>query len=179
MTVFVRFSPIVSGIAACVQSGLAADSIAGVPTGFRVVTLYPGFQVPWDQCQCGQLAVNVRKTFGSDHFPALAVDHNQGRCGPRLQVAEIGVSVARCVPAMDLNGEPPASGDLFAAAMIVEADREATRAALQCCLQALFSGRRIAAFAIGESVTQGDLGGCVSVETTLWIGLANCLCGGS
>lgn len=179
MTVFVNFAPIVTGVGSCVQTGLAADSIGGVPANMRIVPLYPGRQIPWDECQCGQLALAITRVYGSDVFPNVSTGHNQKSCGPQMQVAEVVVQVARCVPGPDTNGEPPAPADLYAAALSIESDRAAVLAALACCLETLYGQRRLFAWAIGESATVGDLGGCVATETTFYLGLRNCLCGGT
>ena len=179
MTVFVNFAPIVTGVGICVRDGLAADSIGGVSSDFTVCLLVPSFTIAWDNCQCGQLALAIRRTYGSDTFPALSTGDNQGKCGPQFQVAEIVVSVARCTPTIDDSGRPPPCADLLTAALTLESDRSSVRQSLTCCLQALYQAKRIGAYAIGDSITVGELGGCASVETTLWIGLRSCLCGGT
>jgi len=179
MTVFVNFAPIVTGVGICVRDGLAADSIGGVDANFRTCLLVPSFTIPWDNCQCGQLALAIRRTYSSDTFPALSTSDNQGKCGPQFQVAEVVVSVARCVPSLDDEGRPPPCDALLTAALTVESDRSSVRQSLACCLQALWKAQRIGAYAIGDSVTVGDLGGCVAVETALWIGIRSCLCGGT
>lgn len=179
MTVFVNFAPVVTGIGICVRDGLAADSIGGIPANMRVCLLYPGALIPWDECQCGQLAQAIRRTYGSDTFPAVSVTDNQGKCGPQWQVAEVLISVARCVPGPDINGEPPGCDLLLTAALTMESDRSSVRQSLACCLQSMYQSKRIGAYAIGESATVGDLGGCVALETLVWIGLRSCLCGGT
>lgn len=179
MTVFVNFAPVVTGVGICVRDGLAADSIGGIDANFTTCLLYPAFQIPWDNCQCGQLTQSIRRTYGSATFPALDAADNQGKCGPQFQVAEVVVSVARCVPSVDDSGRPPPCDELYAAALSLESDRSSVRQSLACCLQALYQARRIGAYAIGDSNTVGDLGGCVSVETIYWIGLRSCLCGGT
>ena len=179
MTVFVNFAPIVTGVGVCVRDGLAADSIGGVGPDFTTCLLVPSFTLPWDNCQCGQLYQSIRRTYGSDTFPALSTGDNQGKCGPQFQVAEVVISVARCVPVVDDSGRPPPCDELLTAALTVESDRSSVRQSLACCLQQLYQSRRIAAYAIGDSITVGDLGGCVAVETVLWIGLKSCLCGGT
>jgi hypothetical protein len=179
MTVFVNFAPIVTGVGVCVRDGLAADSIGGISSDMRVCLLYPGNQIPWDGCQCGQLALAIRNVYGSEVFPALSTQHNQKSCGPQYQVAEVVVSVARCAPMPGDDGEPPACSDLLTAALTLESDRAAVLAALSCCLHQLYQQRQIFAFSIGTSTTVGDLGGCVAVETVFYIGLRNCLCGGT
>ena len=179
MTVFVNFAPIVTGVGICVRDGLAADSIGGVDANFTVCLLMPSFTLPWDNCQCGQLSQAIRRTYGSDTFPALSTNDNQGKCGPQWQVAEVVISVARCVPTVDDSGRPPACDVLLTAALTLESDRSSVRQSLACCLQSLYQAKRIGAYAIGDSITVGDLGGCVAVETVIWIGLRSCLCGGT
>lgn len=179
MTVFVNFAPMVTGIGDCVRAGLAVDSIGGVPADMRVCLLVPSAQVPWDNCECGQLAQAVRRVYLSDTFPALAATHNQKNCGPQWLVAEVILSVARCAPGPAQNGDPPPCPDLLHAALVLESDRSAVLQYLSCCLRDLLNQHRLTAWAIGSSETVGDLGGCVATETTYFLGLRNCLCGGS
>jgi hypothetical protein len=171
------FAPIVTGVGVCVIDGLA-QTPAGAPD--RQCLLVPTQTIPWDNCDCGgQIALAIQNVYGSARFPTPAdATRDWSPCGPAWQVAQVMLSVVRCVPTMDDQGQPPACSAELAAALILEADRTAVRQALACCLTDLKdTAGTIGAWALNPSVTVGELGGCAGVETTFLIGVRSCLCG--
>lgn len=179
-----NFASIVTGAASCVFNALA-QTPAGAPC--RLCALLPTQQIPWDNCgPCaeggcsGQAAFAIREVYGSDSFPQAAAAKTWSKCGPRYAVARVVVSVTRCVPGMDDEGNPPSCAAELAASIILENDRTAVRQGLACCLDlaasatpALFSE-----WLISPSITVGELGQCAGTETEFLIGVRTCVCPG-
>lgn len=182
-----NFAAIVSGLGQCVVEGLE-QTPAGAPC--RRCFLLPTQSIPMDNCgpclSCdgttggtgGQVALAIQQVFSSDVFPQPVGKSWVAGCGPRLWVAQVLVSVTRCVPTMGEDGEPPSCAAELAAAITLENDRSAVRQALACCLYALHAGRPpvVTDFMIGPSVTVGESGGCAGVETVVYIGALACTC---
>jgi hypothetical protein len=166
---------IVTGIGACVVDALN-QTPAGAPD--RQCLLLPTLTIPWDNCDCGgQLAQAIQETFGSDRFPAPADAKDWQPCGPPWNVVRVLLSVTRCVPTMDDQGQPPSCAESLAAAITLENDRTAIRQALACCLTDLRDAGLIFAWALQASTTVGELGGCAGVETPYVFAMRSCLCG--
>lgn len=170
------FAPIVTGVGACVIDALG-QTPAGAPD--RQCLLLPTQSIPWDNCDCGgQIALAIQSVYGSSRFPQPAdATKDWSTCGPPWQVAQVMLSVVRCVPTMDDQGVPPSCPAELAAAITLENDRTAVRQALACCLEALRTANRIGVWALNASTTVGELGGCAGVETPFLIGMRSCLCG--
>ncbi len=175
------FAPIVTGVGTCVIEALD-QTVAGAPC--RQCLLLPTQQIPWDNCgpcddiSCsGQIALAIQNVYGSSHFPQPEAGKDWSHCGPPWQVAQVVVSVTRCVPTMDQTGNPPTCAAELAAALTLEADRSAIRQALACCLTALKAAHSIGAWSMNPSVTVGEQGGCAGVETTFLVAQRSCLCG--
>jgi hypothetical protein len=179
---FINFAPLVTGVGVCIETALV-DSFRGVPPGFRVCYLVPTQQIPWDNCGCpdgGQLALAIQNVYGSNRFPTPAdAAADWSKCGPRWQVAQVLVSVVRCVPTMDDQGQPPSCDAELLAALGLESDRQLVRQAIACCLENLKTNQpqAIGGWALGPSPVVGELGGCAGVETTFYVSMASCLCG--
>lgn len=170
------FATIVTGIGVCVIEGLD-QTPAGAPD--RQCLLVPTQTIPWDNCDCGgQVALAIQSVYGSQKFPIPAdATRDWAPCGPPWQVVQVLVSVVRCVPTMDDQGQPPSCEAELAAALTLEHDRMAVRQALACCLEQLRAQARIGGWALNPSITVGELGGCAGVETTVLLSIRSCLCG--
>jgi hypothetical protein len=147
------------------------DAETGVPDRACVV---PGSNVAWDQCDCGQLAVVVTRSFPSVTFPqeasAAATASFAGNCVP-LVVAEITISLVRCVPGPTDAGDPPSCEALSEAARLQEIDAHAVRTAVQCHLVAEETEhRRITNFVIRGQQRVGPEGGCAGSELLVTVG---------
>lgn len=170
------FSPLVSGVGACIVEALD-QTPAGAPT--RQCLLLPSSMIPWDNCDCGgQVALSIRQTYGSDQFPTQVAPTKWAHCGPVWTVAEVLVSVTRCVTGLDQAGQPPPCATAFTEAMILENDRTAVRQAIACCLDLVqkASPPGLGIWALGPSVTLAEQGGCSGVETVFWVGKRDCAC---
>ncbi len=166
---------IVTGIGACVVDALE-QTPAGAPA--RQCLLLPTLTIPWDNCDCGgQIALAIQEVYGSDRFPNRAESKDWQPCGPAWTVVQVLLSVTRCVPTMDDQGQPPPCPASLAAAITLENDRTAVRQALACCLTDLRNDTRIFGWALQSSTTVGELGGCAGVETPFLFSIKSCLCG--
>jgi hypothetical protein len=171
-----NFVGLVTGIGQCVNDALA-QTPAGAPD--RFCPLVPTQTIPWDSCDCGgQLALAIQQMYGSDTFPQPFVNQTWAKCKPRWWVAQVIVSVTRCVPTLSDVGVPPSCTDELAAAITLANDMQAARQGIACCLTGLYESRQIGAWTLGLSATVGELGGCAGSETTLWLGMQTCPCPG-
>lgn len=153
----------------CVSAELAALE-AGAPARSFVA---PGAEIAWDDCECGQLTVHVLRIFPSDTFPLLKQTGPFSRCAPRLTVAEFVVTILRCVPVQDDQGNPPTAAALGAAALTDQLDRAAVRRGVVCCLTAE-DPRRQLNYLVQEQLAVGVEGVCMGSELHLFVGLPNC-----
>lgn len=171
---------IVTGLGSCVEQAL---NDIGRPV-CRACLAVPG-QIAWDQCDCdcggagsGQLALTVPNMYPSRTFPIDgSTDGNQDvSCALPWLVFAVTVELTRCVPSITAEGNPPPCDDLSAAAADWWTDVITVRKALGCCLKAMLANRTIVKFALGGSVAKGPEGGCAGSETSLLVGIPNCVC---
>jgi hypothetical protein len=156
----------------CIRDRLALTT-AGVPTSMRVCVV-PG-QIAWDTCQCGQLDITTTRIFYSRQFPQEATGA-ESNCTLPYIVAEVTVSVLRCAPTVDDNGNEPTCDELDAAAETWLDDANAVRDAVACCLAALVTAGSVSAYSLNEQVPVGPEGMCVGSEYRVGVGLLNACC---
>lgn len=136
----------------------------------------PG-DISWDSCQCGQLVVAEQRRYPSTNFPTDEIDHD-AECGAGWLVIPYVISLARCVPIPDENGNPPACEALQASAQQLNRDMGLLRSALECCLNAAYDADTIVAYSLGAQEINGPQGGCVETSFTVMVGFLNgCGCG--
>lgn len=177
VTINLTLSPaaIVTGVGACLVDALD-QTPAGAPG--RQCLLLPTQTIPWDNCDCdGQLALAIQSVYGSSRFPTPETGKDWQPCGPHWNITQVVVSVTRCVPTMNDQGQPPSCDASLAAAITLEDDRTAVRQALACCLTDLKTAGQITAWSLNPSITVGELGGCAGVETVFLFATQSCLCG--
>ena len=67
--------------------------------------------IAWDNCLCGSLNVAITSGFPSSNFPTpsanTAAQFGAGRCGQPILVFNLTITVLRCVPVSDEQGNPP------------------------------------------------------------------------
>lgn len=171
--IITTFAPVVTGI------GLAiADALAETPAGRpeRVCLLVPG-AIAADECDCGQLALTIVRKYGSDNFPVEANrDESIPGCPPPILCAVVTISLLRCVPNPDDEGNAPSCDALQAAAATQDVDDATIRAALYCRLAALAQAETIVGYMVGATTATGPDGGCGGSDTTITIGVDNRWC---
>lgn len=126
-------------------------------------------EIAWDDCQCGQLVVAEARRFGSRDFPLEEVDH-QAECGEPWLVVVYTLSLVRCVPVPDGNGNAPSIADLTVAAAQQSEDMSKIRWAVMCCLDTAYDSHEVIAFALGAQEVVGPQGGCAGSELTVQVG---------
>jgi hypothetical protein len=173
MATLVTLAPIVAGITQAAANGVAAT---GADPLARVCLLVPGSQIAWDDCQCGQLAAAITRTYPSTAFPAEDTSGWDQGCGPQILAADITISVTRCVPIPDGNGKAPSCAALLVAAQVADTDAAAVRRAVACHLADLEEAGTILAYRIGSQPNIGPEGMCAGSELYLTIGIPYCAC---
>jgi hypothetical protein len=155
----------------CVHESLAHTD-AGAPASAYMV---PGAQVAWDFCHCGgQLTVHVRTSYPSDEFPAQKLRAPfTTPCAPTWTVVEFVVTILRCVPVQDNDGNPPPPEDQNAAAFTDMADRAAVWRGVTCCFDNE-DPRRRTTHLLQEQLGVGHQGQCAGSELHVLVALANC-----
>jgi len=130
-----------------------------------ITTSYVGIGIPaWDDC-CGQLVVTPSRLFRSSQFPLE--DTTPDPCDNATIAVEITVTLVRCIPTLDASGRPPKPADLALAHKRILDDSALVWASINAPLPDEYEWSR-------ANVRQSPLtpsGGCVSVETTVTIGV--------
>jgi len=163
-------------VAAVATTLLAAASTALTGTSggaVRRVVFAPGADVAWDNCDCGQLALAVRRRYTSRAFPTDASDVVMGNCENALVVFDCALSIVRCAPTPDVNGRPPSSQALSDVAAVLEEDAYVVWNTTYCTLVNMRDAnpRRVADFVINDQTSLGPLGGCAGTELHFKFGL--------
>lgn len=162
------------------EASVAIDGQPGCPC--RSCTI-PGSDVPWECPECGsgepgQLTVTVNRLFVSTNFPLqnTAVD----LCEPFTYVADLTVTLLRCIPVIDDRGNSPSCDRLERAAEIQHLDMMALMRAAECCVPHRPGRRRRTRVAVVQQRSIGSDGGCAGSELQLFVDVGGpCGCGGS
>lgn len=165
-----------TGVANVVNQLLSAVSAAlsgtsgGTP---KRVVFEPGADVPWDECDCGQLALAVRDRYTSRAFPSSAIDGRVGNCENVVVVFDCALSLTRCVPIPDANGKAPTPHALSKYAARQEEDAYVVWNTTQCFLMMLrdSSPQLITDFIVNNSVSLGPQGACSGTQLNFKFGL--------
>ncbi len=145
----------------------AAGQLAETPSGApdRQCVVY-GSELIWDECDCGLLAVHVPQIFFSETFPNIRLASSN--CNSPFVVAEYVVSILRCVPQPDANGNPPDCPKVSAAAHIDFTDRWAVWRGVACCL-----GSRL--HLVQQQLAIGEAGACAGSQLHVLVASSNCV----
>jgi hypothetical protein len=154
-----------------VEAVLAA-SLGGAVDRACVV---PG-EIVWDDCNCGLLAVSVRRWFLTDNFPetSAAFGANTIRatpCDMPYLVGEVRVQVVRCAPIPDGNALSVPCPELDTAAQVLLSDAYVTLTETVSTLCELRETDQIIDYVLGEQETQGPAGDCVGSELVAQVAL--------
>lgn len=88
-------------------------------------------------CGCdgpnGQASVQVTDVYPSAKFPRKGIDTWDEPCRSATWVAELTMTVYRCVSVIGDDGQPPACADLDRDARRIQSDRAAMMRAFACC----------------------------------------------
>jgi len=171
-------SQVVTGVAAAVDAAQA-------PGDALQRALFQFGEVAWDDCQCGQLAVTVLRTYTSREFPIDTSQQRRGNCDTGYLVADCQLSVVRCVPFTGDLGDsalpvPPLVADVEAATRRRFVDEFVAWQTLSCMLSSWFdeSPQRVAEWLVSDATSLGPLGGCGGVVIGFKVGFSrDCACG--
>lgn len=139
--------------------------------------VYPGAELPWDNCDCGLLAVHIKTTYPSESFPfQLGGQGASVSCKVPWTVVAYAVTILRCTPGMDDAGRPPPCPELDAAARLDFLDRSAVWRGVACYLATPINpGGDTRPHLLQEQLSIGDQGQCAGSELNVLVGLANCV----
>ncbi len=139
------------------------------------VGVVPG-EVAWDECECGQLAIQEVRRYGSIRFPDEEL-RPQDDCGEAWVCHVFQLSLARCSPGPDDSGHPPAMSALASIAERMSIDMTAVRKAVYCCLNEKYDANEIHAFIINDVTVVGPSGLCVGFTLDFTVGYtSDCGC---
>jgi hypothetical protein len=115
--------------------------------------------------QHGQLTVYINDVFPSDNFPTPS--NSILPCKAAVHVVSLVITVARCVPTVNEQGQPPPAEAIEAAAQIGAIDMWTVITALQCCVTAdlpLNKSKRRVQIASAGTASVPESGGCAAIE---------------
>lgn len=150
---------------------VARRTVTAVQTKLRDVgapvdraAVYPA-TIPWDECDCGTLAVAVGQVHFTNAFPAVD-DASQLTCGGGLLAVSYVVQLLRCVPQPSGTSLAPSVGDLEASARRLADDGWVVPSTVLCLLDALVDEGVIVQHVIRPLVFVGPEGACVGSTMT-------------
>jgi hypothetical protein len=161
----------------------ANPDLAGCPTCRTCVV--PG-QAAWDSCgECcggngevgGQLTVGVARMYSSTYetFPAEDRTVRDARgCRFPVTAVELVVTLLRCAPGPDDQGNPPLCEELAESARQLHADGFVVHNSIMCCIPRTSKARNGRRFVMGQQRVLGPEGWCVGVEQRVIVELPGC-----
>jgi len=162
----------VTGIAECITERLAATT-GGLPDR---VCIYPG-DVAWDECECGLLALTTSRIFGSETFP------NEGlagvsisQCGLPYLVANVDITMLRCVPSVQAGKRAPSCAALGDATQIMYEDAFAVWQGTLCCLLEMRKLGMVAEYNLAAQTFVGPQGQCAGSTMSIQLGYIGPCC---
>lgn len=135
----------------------------------------PG-EIVWDGCNCGLLAVSVRRWFLTDDFPetSAAFGANAARrtpCDLPWLVGELRLQVIRCAPIPEGNAISVPCVELDTTARVLLADAYLALTETVSTLCELRESDQIIDYVLGQQETLGPSGDCVGSELVAQVGL--------
>lgn len=162
----------VTGIAMCIANRLDATT-AGRP---KRICIYPG-DVAWDSCECGMLALTTTRIFGSERFPNEGITGYQlSTCGLPYMVAQVEITMLRCVPSVQDGKNPPTCDQLASATRVMYDDAFAVWQGTLCCLRAMKEQNFIQEFNMETQTFVGPQGLCAGSTISVNIGYLGPCC---
>lgn len=153
----------------------ASTALSGSSSGpVGRVELYPGAEVPWDECDCGLLAVNVVQMYNSRGAMLQNAGDVYQNCEPPIRVASYQLTVVRCLPVTDPGDvtRPPTAAENITAFAVQEEDSFLVWSATQCILNQLDDPTqpKVAAQLVSDRTSLGPQGGCVGTQLNFKVG---------
>jgi hypothetical protein len=170
----------ISTISTILVTGTAAALAASSPNGEVLRAEVALGEVAFDDCSCGLVALTVPRVYVSR--PGFPLDGTlvAQNCDTGYVVAQVNITVARCFPGPDENGNPPTSDVISTASVNLYQDAAIVWNYLSCQLGAWTRAnpqRYVAQYILQEQVPLGPGGSCAAIETHLLLGwLRDCGC---
>lgn len=170
-----QYFNLITEICTCVSTALVDnEGIGTLGRPGRVVCLVPGSEVPWDGCECGQLAFAVQHgPYPSTRFPAENLDEEAtGNCVLGSSAIRVKLSLTRCEyhPSLSPEGFSPTPEQQLAAAILQQIEGAVMRDAIYCCLRDIKRAHRVDSYAIGATDYAVN-GACGEVSIIFYLGL--------
>lgn len=153
-------------------AAVLATSLGGAVQRACVV---PG-EIVWDACNCGLLAVSVRRWFLTDSFPETSTTFGGNTvratpCDLPWLVGELRIQVVRCAPIPEGQAISVPCPELAAAAQVLLSDAYVTLTETVATLCELRETDQIIDYVVGDQETVGPAGDCVGNELVAQVAL--------
>lgn len=155
----------------------AIEEVLAASTGGAVerACVVPG-DIVWDACNCGLLAISVRRWFLTDNFPETSQSFGGNNvrstpCDLPWLVGELRIQVIRCAPIPEGNAISVPCPELDEAARILLSDAYVTITETVATLCAMREDNEIIDYVVGQQDTLGPAGDCVGSELIAHVGL--------
>ena len=163
-------------VADLLVTNVAAVLVTSLGGAVERACVVPG-DIAWDSCNCGLLAVSVRRWFLTDNFPesSAGIGNTTGiratPCDLPWLVGEVRLQVIRCAPIPDGNAISVPCPELDAAAQVLLSDAYVALTETVSTLCELREIDQIVDYVLGDQETQGPAGDCVGSELTAQVAL--------
>lgn len=151
--------------------GDVATALVGTAAGAvkRAVVL-PGVDIPWDECDCGYLAIAHRRTYRSRNFPQDSLDVYT-KCDDFVMAYDLTMVVMRCAAGVSDNGVPPRPATTLANLQTQEEDAYVVWTTVDCALRQLQETSLVASYILNEQVGLGPQGLCAGTQLNFKVAL--------
>lgn len=163
---------VVLNVTSNLVTGIANALIAnGSPVGRSLVT---EGEIVWDNCDCGQLALAIVRSFMS-----TSVTNEQRpltNCQSSIFGVDAQIQYVRCVPNPDNSGNPPSALALTDSARLAEIDKFIIRDTALCLLNQYRNDTpaTLYDFSVYEQLPLGASGGCGGSQLNVRLAWIDC-----
>lgn len=162
-------------VASLLVTNVAAELVTSLGGAVQRACVVPG-EIVWDACNCGLLAVSVRRWFLTDNFPESSTSFGGNTvrstpCDLPWLVGELNVQVIRCAPIPEGQAISVPCPELDAAAQVLLSDAYVTLTETVATLCELRETNQIIDYVVGGQETLGPAGDCVGSEVVAQVAL--------
>ncbi len=145
------------------MSKLLADVVLALDGDWKRYGVTAG-QISW-LGQCDQLVLTLLAGWPTNSFPNPAAFDPAGQCGYASSGYDLTLTVLRCFPTPDAQGNPPSNGALDQAAQQTAADLQTLTATVPCLLDDQVQLGTIIDYTVAGHNTVGPDGGKIGIDT--------------
>lgn len=149
-----QLNGLLSELATALTTDGGACALSPIPK--RVIQLYPGAMVAWDNCCDGQLSFQLR-SLTPKYRDANGRISMRSLCAVDWWIAVIEVQIVRCTPSVSSAGAPPTPAAIQSSGTQIIDDMQA--------LLAAFTANTMV-YEVGPWTPKGPEGGCVGGSWT-------------